>query len=140
MRKFVVLCFIAATPLVSGCDTIDSHTARNAQEQLVGMSRADYYTCSGLPNRTQMVKGVDYETWDFQPYTPDNSLSATLPLVGGISLGAGGTCHATVVFADDKVSAITYAGDTGGVLGHVAECVSLVNHCLNDMKPATGKY
>ena len=122
------------------CDTIDSHTARQAQEQLVGMSRPEFFACAGLPNRSQMIEGAEYDTWDFQPFTPDNSFSATLPLLGGIAFGSGGSCHVTGIFRNNRLEALNYAGDTGGILGHVAECVTIVNHCLDNAKPATGKY
>jgi hypothetical protein len=139
MRKVIV--FIALlTPLVSGCDTIDSHNARQAQEQLVGMSRAAFFACAGLPNRSQTIGAAEYDTWDYQPFTPDDSFSATLPLVGGIGIGSGGTCHATAIFQDDTLTALNYAGDTGGILGHVADCISIVNHCQDGAREATGKY
>jgi hypothetical protein len=125
---------------LTNCDTIDSHTARQAQEQLVGMSRPEFFACAGLPNRTLPIDGQEYDTWDFQPFTPDNSFSATLPLIGGIAFGSGGSCHATAIFQNNRLMAINYAGDTGGILGHAAECVSIVNHCMNSAKPATGKY
>jgi hypothetical protein len=35
---------------------------------------------------------------------------------------------------------VNYSGDTGGIMGHVAECVSIVSHCLDGAKEATGKY
>jgi hypothetical protein len=135
MRKFLILC-LASIPLLTGCDTVDSHHAREDQETLVGMSKADFYACSGLPNRTQTIDGFEYDTWDYQPYSSD---SFTLPVIGGLSFGSG-SCHATAIFKDDKVREIDYAGDTGGVLGHVAACETIVSHCENDMKPATGKY
>ncbi len=125
---------------VTGCDTIDSHNARKAQEDLPGMSKPDFYACAGLPNRTQVLNGLEYDTYDYQPFTPDNSFSATLPLVGGIGIGSGGTCHATAIFKDDTMTALNYAGDTGGILGHVADCISIVNHCQDGAKEATGKY
>ena len=124
----------------TGCDTIDSHNARKAQEDLVGMSRTDFYACAGLPNRTLVLNGAEYDTYDYQPFTPDDSFSATLPLIGGIGFGAGGTCHATAIFRDDTMTALNYAGDTGGILGHVADCISIVNHCQDGAKEATGKY
>ena len=44
------------------CDTIDSHTARQAQEQLVGMSRPEFFACAGLPNRSLPIEGAEYDT------------------------------------------------------------------------------
>ena len=139
MRKLIVV-LATACPLVVGCDTIDSHNARKAQVELVGMKRADLYACAGLPNRSQQVDGAEYDTYDYQPFTPDNSFSATLPLIGGIGVGSGGTCHATAIFNNDTLTALNYAGDTGGILGHVADCISIVNHCQDGAKEATGKY
>jgi hypothetical protein len=139
MRRLVVLCLLSAVG-VTGCDTLDSHAARKAQVELVGMKRTDFYACAGLPNRTQTIDGQEYDTYDFQPFTPDDSFSATLPLIGGIGIGSGGTCHATAIFKDDTLTALNYAGDTGGILGHVADCVTIVNHCQDGAKEATGKY
>ena len=108
--------------------------------KLVGMRRAAFFACAGLPNRSQMIEGAEYDTYDYQPYVPDTSLSASLPLIGGIGLGTSGTCHATAIFRSDVLQEIDYAGDTGGILGHVADCVTIVNHCLDNAKEATGKY
>jgi hypothetical protein len=124
----------------AGCDTVDSHTARQAQTELLGMRKAELYACAGLPDKSQMVDGAEYDTFVFQPYTPDNSFSATLPLIGGIGIGSAGSCKATAIFQEDTLRALNYAGDTGGILGHVAECVSIVSHCLNGAKEATGNY
>jgi hypothetical protein len=139
MKPLVPILLLAALG-VTGCDTVNSHEARRAQEELVGMKRADFLACTGLPNRSLPVEGLEYDTYDYQPYTPDNSFSATLPLIGGIGFGSSGSCHATAIFEDGKLKALNYSGDTGGLLGHVAECVSIVSHCLDGAKEATGKY
>jgi hypothetical protein len=136
----LAIAIVLGAVALTSCDTIDSHTARQAQEELVGMSRPDFFACAGLPNRSLPIDGQEYDTWDYQPFTPDNSFSATLPLIGGIAFGSGGTCHVTAIFQDDTLKALNYSGDTGGILGHVAECVSIVNHCLDGAKAATGKY
>ena len=138
MRKLLSACAVFPL-LVAGCDTIDSHTARNAQTELVGLSRQQLYSCAGVPNRTMSVSHMEYDTYDYQPYTA-GGLSATLPLIGGISFGASGNCHATAKLQNDLVTEIDYAGDTGSLLGHVANCASIVSHCLNGAKPATGRY
>lgn len=140
MTRTKWLIMILAVGGLADCDTIDSHTARQAQREMVGMQRADVYACAGLPNRSMPMAGGLYDTWDYQPFTPDQSLSATVPLIGGIGLGTGGTCHATAIFQGETLTAMNYSGDTGSVLGHVAECVSIVSHCLDHAKAATGKY
>ena len=140
MMKILPFALLLAGLSITGCDTIDSHNARKAQEELVGMSRSDFYACAGLPNRSQELAGSEYDTYDYQPFTPDNSFSATLPLIGGIGIGSGGTCHATAIFKDDVLTTLNYAGDTGGILGHVADCISIVDHCQDGAKEATGKY
>ncbi len=136
--KQPVLILLAVALLLTGCETIDSHNARRAQEELVGMRRAAFFACAGLPNRSLQVDGAEYDTYDYTPYT--NSFNATLPLIGGIGVGSAGTCHATAIFQNDTLKEIDYAGDTGGILGHVAECVTIVNHCQDGAKEATGRY
>ena len=137
MRKILILA-LAALPLIAGCDTVDSNHAREDQKAAIGMSKADFYACAGLPNRTQKINGLEYDTYDYQPYTSD---SVTLPIIGGgVGMGSG-DCHATAIFTkDNKIQQLDYAGDTGGMLGHVAACENIVSHCENGMKPATGKY
>jgi hypothetical protein len=139
MRRLVPAILMIVLGL-SGCDTIDSHTARRAQDELVGMRRADFFACAGLPNRSLPIDDEEYDTYDYQPFTPDNSFSATIPLLGGIGFGSGGTCNATAIFKNDTLKALNYSGNTGGLLGHVSECASIVSHCLDGAKEATGKY
>ncbi|MEA2755428.1 MAG: hypothetical protein QOJ54_1717 [Aliidongia sp.] len=139
MKRLISTVLLAGLGL-TGCDTIDSHTARRAQDELVGMRRADFFACAGLPNRSLPIEYDEYDTFDYQPFTPDNSLNATIPLIGGIALSTGGTCHATAIFQNDTLKAINYSGNTGGILGHVAQCASIVSHCLDGAKEATGKY
>ena len=71
MRKLITLCLLLI-PLLAGCDTIDSHHARQDQETLVGMSKADFYSCAGLPNRSRTISGFEYDTWDYQPFSSDS--------------------------------------------------------------------
>jgi hypothetical protein len=139
MYRFVLALYLAAFGL-AGCDTVDSHTAREAQAKLPGMQRSAFYACAGLPNRSQTMEGAEYDTYDYQPYTPDQSISATLPLIGGIGIGSSGNCHATAIFRNGVLQEIDYAGSTGGMLGHVAECAPIVSHCLDGAKEATGKF
>jgi hypothetical protein len=136
--KKLVLAVLATTIPLTGCDTIDSHNARKAQVELVGMRRAAFFACAGLPNRSRQIEGAEYDTYDFQPYT--NQFNATFPLIGSIGIGSSGSCHATAIFRNDTLMEIDYAGDTGGILGHVAECVTIVNHCQDGAKEATGRY
>jgi hypothetical protein len=138
--KRLISTILLAGLVLTGCDSVDSHTARRAQIELVGMSKADFYACSGLPNRSLPIGGEEYDTYDYEPFTPDDSLSATIPLIGGVALSTGGTCHATAIFRNDTLKAINYAGNTGSLLGHVAQCASIVSHCLDGAKEATGKY
>jgi hypothetical protein len=140
MTRLNWLILMTAICGLADCDAVDSHTARQAQKEMVGMQRADVYGCAGLPNRSMPMGGALYETWDYQPFTPDQSLSATVPLIGGVGLGLGGTCHATAIFQGETLTAMNYSGDTGGMLGHVAECASIVSHCLDHAKEATGKF
>lgn len=138
MMRLLASC-LALLTFLAGCDTIDSHTARQAQTELVGTSKENLYSCAGLPNRSLVIGATEYASYDYQPYTA-GGLSATLPLVGGISFGATGNCHATAKVTNDHVTEIDYAGDTGSVLGHVANCASIFSHCLSGAKEATGRY
>jgi hypothetical protein len=139
MKKIILLLSLSTLGL-TGCDTIDSHSARKAQLELVGMHRTDFFACAGVPNRSERLDGLQYDTYDYQPYTPDDSLSATLPLIGGIGIGSSGNCHATAIYKDNILQALNYSGLTGGPLGHVSECVAIVSHCRDGARAATGKY
>ena len=138
MRKFLATCLIAV-PFACGCAPIDSHTARTAQDQIAGFSKEKLFQCAGVPTKVQSIGPVEYDSYEYDA-TGAQSGSISLPLVGGVSLGSSGYCHATAKIVDDKVQEITYAGDTGSFIGHVANCAPIVSHCLDDSKEATGKY
>jgi hypothetical protein len=130
-------CLLALAPLLGSCEYYDSHEARRAQTELVGLSQDELHLCAGLPTHTETRGTSTYDTYE-QSFSGASGFSASLPLVGGINFAGSGYCHATFKIVDGKVSEVDYAGDTGDLLGHVSNCSSLVDHCLDNESEAKG--
>jgi hypothetical protein len=114
---------LLASPLV-GCAAIDERTAETAKVDLVGMSALDVQTCLGLPDQ-RLVTGKTTLLTYFANSTRTFGMSAGL-----VSLSFGGYCHATVRIEQDRVTGVTFSGDTSSLMSHDAACAPIVRSCL----------
>ncbi len=135
--KYSYLFLLVFLPLLANCQTYDSHEARRAQDELVGLSQDELHLCAGLPTKSETRGTATYDTYE-QAAASNSGLAASLPLLGSISLAGSGYCHATFKVVNGKVTEVDYAGDTGDLLGHVANCSVLVDHCLDQEAEAKG--
>jgi hypothetical protein len=107
-----------------GCAAIDERVAQAAKVDLVGMSALDVQTCLGLPDQ-RLVTGRTTLLTYFANATRTFGMSAGL-----VSLSFGGYCHATVRIAGDRVTGVTFSGDTSSLMSHDAACAPIVKSCL----------
>ena len=135
-NRLLLLAFI---PLLANCQTYDSHEARRAQSELVGLSQDELHMCAGLPTKSETRGPATYDTYEQAAATSSSDFSASLPLIGSLSFGASGYCHTTFRIVNGKVTEVAYAGDTGDIFGHVANCSQLVDHCLDQEAEALGR-
>ena len=107
-----------------GCAAIDERIARSAKTDLVGMSALDVQTCLGLPDQ-RLVSGKTTLLTYFANATRTFGMSAGL-----LILSFGGYCHATVRIEQDRVTGVTFSGDTSSLMSHDAACAPIVRSCL----------
>lgn len=107
-----------------GCAAIDERMAQAAKVDLVGMSALDVQTCLGLPDQ-RLVSGKTTLLTYFANATRTFGMSAGL-----VSLSFGGYCHATVRIERDRVTGVTFSGDTSSLMRHDAACAPIVRSCL----------
>ena len=85
--------------------------AQRAQTEMVGLSKADLFTCAGVPARTAEEGGLEFLSY-------------------GSGYGWSGSCTVTFVLADDTVQSINYAGRTGRRSQSGEQCAYAVANCL----------
>lgn len=107
-----------------GCAAIDERVTQVAKVDLVGMSALDVQTCLGLPDQ-RLVAGKTTLLTYFASATRTFGMSAGL-----VSLSFGGYCHATVRIEKDRVTGVTFSGDTSSLMSHDAACAPIVKSCL----------
>lgn len=109
---------------LASCAAIDERVAQTAKVDLVGMSALDVQTCLGLPDQ-RLVTGKTTLLTYFANAPRTFGMSAGL-----VSLSFGGYCHATVRIELDRVTEVTFSGDTSSLMSHDAACAPIVRSCL----------
>jgi hypothetical protein len=120
-------CLALLPLLVAGCSVNDSRIAESAQKRLMGMSEVELQSCLGAPDQHSTFGNTDILTY-YATSTSTTSLSP--PIIGGISFGFGGYCHATFQITDGHVSQILYSGEKNATLAPSAYCAPIVRTCL----------
>jgi hypothetical protein len=125
MTKPVPLCSILL--VLSACAVKDSHIAHDAEARLMGMSEVDLESCLGVPDQHNSFGSTDVLTY-YATSTSNDSYS--IPIVGGMSFGNGGYCHATFQLKDGHVAQILYSGEKNGTFAPDAYCAPIVRTCI----------
>ena len=129
----VLAAALVATLFLSNCSIMRANRAEQAQNELVGMSKVDLYSCAGVPNRKEMVEDREFLTYEGGG---DQTGYAGGGGEGGI--GAGGVslkkkyCHANVVLKDGRVEKVSYSGRTGGYFTKGEQCAFILDPCLSE--------
>jgi hypothetical protein len=121
------LCIASLPLLLASCSVNDSQIAQNAQKRLMGMSEVELQSCLGSPDQHSTFGNTDILTY-YATSTSTTSLSP--PIIGGVSFGFGGYCHATFQITDGHVSQILYSGEKNATLAPSAYCAPIVRTCL----------
>jgi hypothetical protein len=123
--------------LLGACAVKDSHIAREAEARLMGMSEVNLESCLGVPDQHSSFGDIDILTYDATSTSND---SYSIPIIGGMSFGNGGYCHATFQLKDKHVAQILYSGEKNATGAPDAYCAPIVRTCvahLQQMSPAS---
>jgi hypothetical protein len=113
--------------LLAACAVKDSHLAHEAETRLMGMSEVDLESCLGVPDQHSSFGDVDILTYYA---TSTSSDSYSIPIIGGMSFGNGGYCHATFQLKDKHVTQILYSGEKNATGAPDAYCAPIVRTCM----------
>lgn len=133
IRSRALVLAICVVPLLTSCTLMRSNRAERAQDEMIGMSKIDLYSCAGVPNRTDTVDGVEFATYegggDQRGYVAGGGQSG---LGGGRVAMDRRYCHANFVIRNGKISKVTYTGRSGGYFTEGEQCAFIVDKCLKD--------
>jgi hypothetical protein len=110
--------------VVAGCVVQRAEDAELAQKTMIGFTRAQVQDCMGPPADTGTDDGT--ETWTYNSGDAASAADHTQSAM----LTPGLFCRANVTLKDGKVTAVTYAGRTGGMFTRNEECATLVQKCV----------
>jgi hypothetical protein len=113
--------------LLAACAVKDSHIAHEAETRLMGMSQVDLESCLGVPDQHSSFGDMDILTYYA---TSTSSDSYSIPIIGGMSFGNGGYCHATFQLKDKHVTQILYSGEKNATGAPDAYCAPIVRTCM----------
>ena len=139
-RRFFAGAGLAACLAAAGCSVGRSNDAARARSELIGLSKPELLQCAGVPNRTMSDGNAFFMTYD---NSQTGQSGITMPIIGGgINLVGDEYCRATFKLVDDRVASVSYAGNTGNILGSLAMCGFAVATCVHEhqaaMKAANG--
>ena len=129
MRRLTFLILIVG--LVGGCAFQMAADAERAKTELIGFSRAELFSCAGVPVRQATESGLEYLVYNSEGSSP----------VAGSTYAAGKTaffggvvkkryCEATFILKDGVVTKINYTGITGGLGTKGYVCFTIIENCL----------
>ncbi|SJZ48535.1 hypothetical protein [Consotaella salsifontis] len=119
----------------AGCTVTNKYSSVTmARSMLLGFTKDDVIMCAGFPTRTR-VNG-DTEIWSYEYKDQAGGATLTAPLVLGmatptLNYSAGGGCKMQVLFVDDRVRRLAYAGDNDSAAGRDMLCTPIVDDCIN---------
>jgi hypothetical protein len=94
----------------------------------VGMSKEQVLACMGAPV-TKAAEGTT-DVWGYNSGNGMTIVDASYGRYGGTAVGTSRFCNINIVFARGQVSAVNYAGPTGGLLTAGEQCAYAVNACV----------
>jgi hypothetical protein len=95
---------------------------------MVGLSKEQVLTCMGAP-ANKAAEGAT-EVWGYHSGNGMTVVDASYGRYGGTAVGTSRFCNINIVFASGHVSAVTYAGPTGGLLTAGEQCAYAVDACV----------
>lgn len=147
MQKILTTMALISLVFLSGCALERAQEAANAKQSMVGMSKEDVLTCMGSPEAKEHEGRTD--VWSYssgggsdsvgsafgQSQFSANRFGNTVTGSGtSTGIGFGRTraryCTVHVVFKNDVVAAVNYAGRTGGLLDQGEQCAYALQNCV----------
>ncbi len=133
---------------LTACAVQRAQTARDAQVQMVGMSREEVLACMGPPEHRATEGTTD--VWSYssgnghvETVTRGHSTSHTSGHnTGAHSRGSGSTfgsertsskaryCLVNIVLQSGQVERLNYSGPTGGLMSQDEQCAFVVQNCV----------
>lgn len=126
-RVAIVLLLVA----LAGCAAQQrAETAKRAQSELVGMSKAELLACAGAPVRAAMAGDTEVLTYVGGGDSTVVGAGAASSVGGGVASVHRRYCEVTFVLKTGRVEKINYAGRTGGLITQGEQCAFVVENCM----------
>jgi hypothetical protein len=115
---------------LAACAVRDSRIALAAKTQLMGLPEVTLESCLGAPDQHSSFGNIDVLTYYA---TSSSSDDYSIPVIGGMSFGNGGYCHATFQVTDGRVTQILYSGEKNATGAPDAYCAPIVRTCVQHL-------
>lgn len=126
MRKVVVVGLIGL--LTTGCAVQRSQVAQDARTSMVGLNKERVLACMGPP-ASKAAEGAT-EVWSYDSGNGMQIADASGDRYSTTVVSTRRFCKVNVVMTNGSVSAVNYAGPTGGLLTSGEQCAYAVQQCL----------
>src|SRR5260370_1428513 len=124
MKQSLIVVAALAVMSLAACAIQRAEVARNAQEQMIGLSKEKVLACMGPP-ANRLAEGAT-EVWS---YASGNGMTVGSVFASGSNGFASGSgvstqrfCNINVVMTGGTVSRVNYSGPTGGLLTAGEQC------------------
>jgi outer membrane protein assembly factor BamE (lipoprotein component of BamABCDE complex) len=123
-----ILGIVALAVALAGCAFQRAEIAQDARAQMVGMSKEQVLTCMGAP-ANKAAEGAT-EVWGYASGNGMTVASASYDRYGGTAVSSSRFCNINIVMNSGRVTAVNYAGPTGGLLTAGEQCAYAVDACV----------
>ena len=127
-QQMRILRIVALSAALAGCAIQRAEIAQDARAQMVGMSKEQVLASMGAP-ANKAAEGAT-EVWGYASGNGMTVASASYDRYSGTAVSSSRFCNVNVVFAAGQVSAVNYAGPTGGLLTAGEQCAYAVSACV----------
>ncbi len=117
--------------VLSGCAAQQrAETAKRAQIELVGMSKAALLSCAGAPVRTASSGDTEVMTYVGGGDSIVAGGGAASTAGGGVATVQRRYCEVSFILRSGRVEKVNYAGRTGGLVAEGEQCAFVVQNCV----------
>ena len=95
---------------------------------MIGMPKEQVLACMGAP-ANKATEGKT-EVWGYSSGNGMTVTDASYGRFGGTAVSSSRFCNVNIVMTEGLVSAVNYAGPTGGLLTAGEQCAYAVNACV----------
>ena len=123
-----ILGIVALCAALGGCAFQRAEVAQTAQASMIGMPKEQVLACMGAP-ANKATEGKT-EVWGYSSGNGMTVTDASYGRFGGTAVSSSRFCNVNIVMTEGLVSAVNYAGPTGGLLTAGEQCAYAVNACV----------